>query len=126
VATGSAVARRTDVSGSAITVGASLYSGYFVNEHATAATAITYNLPTAANGRQYCFVNGYNGSAANTGVLTIQTSATGQFIIFTDGTLSATDGTVTSAGAGGDAACVVGVDVTHWMLYAQRGTWTKH
>jgi len=101
-------------------------SGYTVNEHATAGTAITYNLPTAAAGLQYCVANGYNGSAANTGILTVATSASGQFIIFTDGTLSATGGNVTSGGAAGDAACFVGVDTTHWMIYVNRGTWTKH
>jgi len=101
-------------------------SGYTVNEHATAGTAIVYNLPTAAAGLQYCVANGYNGSAANTGTLELLTSATGQFIIYTDGTLSATHGNVTSTGAAGDAACVVGVDATHWMLYVNRGSWTKN
>jgi len=101
-------------------------SGYTINEHATAGTAITYNLPTAAAGLQYCVANGYNGSAANTGTLELLTSATGQFIIYTDGTLSATHGNVTSTGAAGDAACVVGVDATHWMLYVNRGSWTKN
>lgn len=96
------------------------------NQNATAATAVTYNLPTAAAGKQFCFTNSNNGTSADTGVLTLQTSATGQFIIFTDGTLSATDGNVTSGGAAADAACVVGVDATHWQLYVQRGTWTKH
>ena len=70
--------------------------------------------------------NSYNGSAANTGALTIQTSAAGQFIIFTDGTLSASGGYVISGGAARDSACVVGVDSTHWMLYVSSGTWTKH
>ena len=49
------------------------------------------------------------------GALTIQTSAAGQFIIFTDGTLSASGGYVISGGAARDSACVVGVDSTHWM-----------
>ena len=96
------------------------------NEHATPATAMTYNLPTAAAGKQFCISNAYNGSNPDTGVITIATSASGQFIIFTDGTLSATGGNVTSGGAAADAACVAGVDATHWMLYVQRGTWTKH
>lgn len=109
-----------------VTVSTTLNSGYYVNEHATAATAITFNLPTAAAGKEFCFANGNNGSAANTGALTIATSAAGQFIIFTDGTLSATGGNVASGGAGGDAACVVGVDATHWLVYINRGTWTKN
>ena len=101
-------------------------SGYTINEYATAGTAITYTLPTAAAGKQYCVSNGYNGSAANTGTLEILTSASGQFIIFTDGTLSATGGYVISSGAARDSACVVGVDSTHWILYVQSGTWVKH
>jgi len=109
-----------------VTVSTTAISGYYNNQNATAATAVTYNLPTAAAGKQFCFTNSFNGTAANTGVLTIATSATGQFIIFTDGTLSATGGNITSGGAASDASCVVGVDSTHWQLYSQRGTWTKH
>lgn len=113
--------------GTPVTLGGTYKSGYTFNQHATAGTAVTYNLPTAAAGLQYCVANSYNGSAANTGKLTLQTSAAGQYIIFTDGTLSATGGYVDSTtGAAGDAACVVGVDATHWMLYVNRGTWTKH
>jgi hypothetical protein len=101
-------------------------SGYTFNEDATAAAAITYTLPTAAAGKQYCVKNAYNGSAANTGTLELLTSASGQFIIYTDGTLSASGGFVQSAGAAADAACVVGVDSTHWILYVQGGSWSKH
>jgi hypothetical protein len=109
-----------------VTVSTTAPSGYYNNQNATAATAVTYNLPTAAAGKQFCFTNSYNGSAADTGVLTIATSASGQFVIFTDGTLSATGGNVTSAGAAADAVCMVGVDSTHWQMYTQRGSWTKH
>jgi hypothetical protein len=101
-------------------------SGYTINENATAATAITYTLPTAAAGLQYCVANGYNGSAANTGTLELLTSASGQYIIFTDGTLSASGGYVISGGAARDAACVMGVDSTHWMLFPSSGSWAKH
>jgi hypothetical protein len=111
---------------SPVTVSTTASSEYHFNQHATTGTAMTYNLPTAAAGKQFCISNSNNGSAANTGVITIAGSAAGQFIIFTDGTLSATGGNVTSGGAAADAACVVGVDATHWMLYVQRGTWTKH
>lgn len=111
---------------SPVTVSSTLASEYHFNENATAATAMTYNLPTAAAGKQFCISNANNGSAANTGVLTFATSATGQFITFTDGTQSATGGNVTSGGAASDAACVVGIDSTHWQLYVQRGTWAKH
>lgn len=101
-------------------------SGYYINEQSTANAAFTGTLPTAAAGLQYCVSNAYNGSNPTTGALEILTSASGQFIIFTDGTLSATGGFVQSGGAAGDAACVVGVDATHWMLYVNRGSWTKH
>ena len=109
-----------------ITVSTTANSGFYNNQNATAATAVTYNLPTASAGKQFCFTNSYNGSAADTGILTIQVSASGQYIIFTDGTLSASNGNVTSGGAAADAACVVGVDTTYWQLYVQRGTWAKH
>lgn len=100
-------------------------SGYTINQEATAATAITYTLPTAAAGLQYCVKNGNNGSAADTGTLEILTSAAGQFIDV-NGTLSATGGYVISGGAAGDAACVVGIDSTHWEFYAQVGAWAIH
>jgi len=100
-------------------------SGYTINQEATAATAITYTLPTAAAGLQYCVKNGYNGSAADTGTLEILTSASGQFIVY-NGSISATNGYIISGGAAGDAACVVGIDATHWEAYAQVGTWTLH
>ena len=116
----------TATTGTTATLGGTFKSGYTFNQEATAATAVAYTLPTAAAGLQYCIGNSYNGSAATTGVLTLNTSASGQFIIFTDGTLSATGGNITSGGAAADAACVVGVDSTHWQLYVQRGTWTKH
>ena len=106
--------------------GTTYLSGYAVCEDATAAAACTGTLPTAAAGIQYCVSDGYNGSAPNTGVVTIQTSASGQYIIFTDGTLSATGGYVSSGGAARDSACVVGVDSTHWILYVQSGTFAKH
>ena len=108
------------------TLGGTYQSGYTFNQEATAATAITYTLPTAAAGKQYCVANSYNGSAATTGTIELLTSASGQFIIFTDGTLSATGGYVQSGGAARDSACVVGVDATHWMLYVSSGTWSKH
>jgi hypothetical protein len=102
-------------------------SGYTFNQESTPSAAVTYTLPTAAAGLQYCVANSYNGSNPTTGSLSIQTSASGQYIIFTDGTLSASGGYVSSGvGAAADAACVVGVDSAHWQLYANRGAWVKH
>jgi len=111
--------------GSSLTLGSKYQSGYTFNQNSSAAAAITYTLPTAAHGRQFCVKNSNNGSAADTGTLEILTSATGQFIIY-NGTLSATNGFIQSGGAAGDAACVVGVDSTHWEAYVQVGTWTLH
>jgi hypothetical protein len=99
----------------------------FMNQEATAGTAVTYTLPTAANGLMKCAMNSNNGTNPDTGILTLQTSAAGQFIIFTDGTLSASGGFVSSPGAAGDNGCVVGVDGTHWQFFQQSPTaWTKH
>jgi hypothetical protein len=115
----------TLTTGASATLGGTYNTGYTFNQHATAATAITYTLPTAAAGKQYCVKNSYNGSAADTGTITLQTSATGQFLI-SNGTLSATGGYIISAGAAGDAACAIAIDSTHWEVYAQSGTWTLH
>lgn len=136
---GGSVLSRADLNGTldsvmhvTVTTGssASLADGYFrttaMNQEATAGAAVTYTLPTAANGITKCAMNSNNGSAADTGVLTIATSASGQFIIGIAGTLTASGGNITSGGAGGDSACVIGVDATHWQLFVQNGTWTLH
>jgi hypothetical protein len=101
-------------------------SGYTINQDTTSsgAAAITYTLPTAAAGLQYCVNNGYDGTEMTTGTLTLQTSAAGQYIIY--GALSASDGYIVSGGAAGVSGCVVGIDATHWQFYAQAGTWTLH
>jgi trimeric autotransporter adhesin len=111
--------------GTPVTVSTTLNAEIHYNQNATAGTAITYNLPTAAAGKQFCISNSYNGSAANTGVLTVNTSAAGQYMIDVDGTRGSTGGHITSGGAGGDSVCVVGVDSTTWQVYTQKGTWTK-
>jgi hypothetical protein len=116
----------TVTTSSTATLGGTYNSGYTFNQEGTAATAITYTLPTAAAGKQYCVGNSYNGSAATTGTLEVITSASGQYIIFTDGTLSATGGYVLSGGAAADFACFVGVDATHWYFKPSSGSWTKH
>lgn len=108
-----------------VSVSSTLSSGFYFNHHGTAATAVTYTLPTAAAGKQFCFANGNGAGGANTGALQLNTSAAGQYIIADDGTLTASGGHVQSAGAAGDAACVVGADATHWRLFPSKGTWTK-
>lgn len=102
-------------------------NAYFVNQHATAGTAIEYDLPTppaAGGSAQFCFGNGWNGSAANTGKLKIK-AGTSTFIVFTDGTLSASAGFVQSPGAAADFGCVFSIDSTHWFFRPGSGTWTK-
>ncbi len=108
-----------------VTLGGTFKSGYTWNAEATAATAVTYNLPAAATGLQYCVGNSWNGSASTTGVLTVVAAASNT-IIFTDGTLSTTAGNVTSGGAAADMACFIGVDGSHWQMQTIRGSWAKH
>lgn len=115
----------TLTTGSTATLGGTYNSGYTINHEGTAATAVTYTLPVAAAGKQYCVKNGNNGSAADTGVLTLQVSGAGQSIVY-NGTAGASNGSFVSGGAAGDAACVIGVDSTHWEAYAQIGIWTVH
>lgn len=93
------------------------------NENSTATAPVTYNLPTASAGKQFCFTNANNGSQANTGVLSLKTSAAGQYIIQSDGTLSQSGGQVSSGGGYADSACLTGVDATHWMLNTRQGSW---
>lgn len=113
----------TITTASTATLGGTFQSGYTLNQEATAGTAVTYTLPVAAAGKQYCIKNSYNGSAGTTGILTLITSATGQFMIY-NGAVSATHGQIVSGGALGDAVCAVGIDATHWEIYTQQGTWT--
>jgi hypothetical protein len=99
-----------------------------VNANATPSTAIVATLPTASAGARYCIANSSNVTPApTTGTLKIQTSASGQLIIFSDGTVSASGGYVISGGAAGDFGCVFGVDSTHWQFTpAPSGTWVLH
>jgi hypothetical protein len=109
----------TITSGSTATLGGTYHSGYTFNNDG--ATAVTYTLPTAAAGLQYCVAN----DTGATGTLKVATSATGQFID-NAGVNTATGGYVITAGALGDAGCFIGMDATHWKLYVQGGTWTTH
>ncbi len=109
----------TITTSSTATLGGTYKSGYTINNDG--ATAVTYTLPTAAAGLQYCAFN----IAGATGTLELLTSASGQFID-NAGTYTATGGYIISGGALGDAACVTGIDSTHWKLWIQGGTWTTH
>lgn len=110
---------------SPITVSNNKYYEQVFNTITPAGTAVTYNLPAPVVGMQKCFTNSYDGAAV-TSILTIAVQATGQFIVFTDGTRSASGGNVTSAGAAHDSACFIGVDAVDWQQMTQSGTWTKH
>ena len=94
---------------------------YFFNHYGTPGTGVSYTLPTAAIYITKCFRE-YTG---NTGAITIQTSAAGQYIDVA-GVNTASGGYVISSGALGDSACVVAIDTTHWMLYVSSGPWTAH
>jgi hypothetical protein len=109
----------TTVTSAGYTLGATYKSGYTLTNPVAAAAAFAFTLPTAAAGLQYCLGNG----AAKTGVITVTSSAAGQYIDL-DGTLGATGGHVQSAGAAGDFACFIGVDATHWKVIPTKGTWT--
>ena len=102
------------------TLGGTYKSGYTFNSDGSA--AVTYTLPTASAGLQYC-VGNYTGA---TGTITVQTSASGQFID-NEGANTASGGYVISGGALGDAGCFVGITSTQWKLYSQGTTsWATH
>lgn len=107
--------------GTSATLGGVYKSGYTINNEGTITTAVTYTLPTAAVGLWYCVRN----AATETGTLTIQTSASGQFID-NAGAYTASGGYVISGGALADAACITAIDSTHWQLWISSGTWTTH
>lgn len=115
----------TITTSSSVTVSQVYQSGYYFNQEATVGQSVTYTLPVAALGRQKCFKNSNASGTADTGVLTIQVSGSGQTIDY-NGTVGASNGNLVSGGAAGDAACVVGISSTQWEAYAQVGTWTVH
>jgi hypothetical protein len=121
------VACPTTVPGVTLTTGSSatLTTPFTYNQEATAAQAITYTLPTASAGAQYCVANSQSSGTPTTGTLKVATSASGQYIDVA-GTLSASGGYVISAGAAGDGACFVGESGTVWYQYSQSGTWVTH
>jgi trimeric autotransporter adhesin len=116
----------TLTTGTTASLGGTYQSGYTFNQEGTAATAVTYTLPTPAAGKQYCIKNSYNGSAANTGVLTLAVATPGTHFIIYNGTKGTSTGTITSGGAAGDAMCAVAISATLWEAYVQVGTWTLH
>lgn len=100
-------------------------SGYYFNQEATAATAVTYTLPAPVAGYQFCVKNSNNGSAATTGVLELLVANTGTQSIIYNGTKS-TSGFFSSSGAAGDFGCVIGISATQWEATASVGSWAIH
>jgi hypothetical protein len=95
----------------------------YYNKDATAGAAVTYTLPAPAAGKQFCIKNSHNGTAADTGVLEFLVANTGTDSIIFNGSKSVS-GNITSSGAPGDSACVVGISSTQWEAYTSVGTWT--
>jgi hypothetical protein len=115
----------TITTGSSASLGGTYSTGYTFNQNPTAATAITYTLPVAAAGKQYCVGNSDNSGTSDTGTVRVVTSAAGQYI-HANGARSGSGGYIISAGAAGDKACFVGTTATDWEAYVQFGTWTLH
>jgi len=114
----------TLTTGASASLGTTYNSGYTFNQEGTAAAEVTYTLPTAAVGKQYCLANDNGAAGATTGILRVNSSAAGQHIRY-KGTIGATGGYIRSGGAAGDAACFVGISTTDWIVYVQSGTWTQ-
>ena len=112
----------TVVTSSTATLGASYNTGLALNENATASQAVTFTLPTPALGKYFCVKNFYNGSAFNTGALTVTVANTGtQKIVYAQGSFTGTS--IASAGAVGDYGCFTGVSTTLWDFNPSSGTW---
>jgi len=102
--------------------GAGKLQGVYLNQHATPATAMVYNLPVASAGQQFIVKNSHGAGGANTGVLTIH-PVTSSYINY-NGTNCTVSYDLVSGGAAGDYAAVVGTDATHWEVVGYKGTWT--
>jgi hypothetical protein len=92
-------------------------SGFFV-----CSSTCTVTPPVPAAGYQFCVWNGNNVST----VITLGALGSSSFYQNTARTAYGTagTGTLTSGGATGDLACIVGVDATHYQTVSFSGTWT--
>jgi hypothetical protein len=108
--------------GTSAALGNAYNSGYVFNQSATATAAVTYSLPGASPGDQYCVGNSDANGVADRGIIRVNTSGSGQYIHL-NGSRSASGGYVTSGGAAGDKACFVGITGTDWEFYPQWGNW---
>ena len=105
-------------------------SGFYYNQDATAATAVTYTLPTPVAGAQFCIKNDNSGGTPDTGTVKIVTANTGtqQISCLAGCSTSAitASGFIQSSGAAGDGACVVAKSTTQWDATISAGVWAIH
>jgi hypothetical protein len=80
--------------------------------------AITFNLPSGAQGVQRC----YRNSTGNSGVLTIAVSS-GNAIDLNGVNGTTGTGTLVSSGALGDYICLVADATNHWSAWGEQGSW---
>ncbi len=83
--------------------------------------AIIYNLPTGVSGYQRC----YRNATGKTGAITIAVT-TNNSIDLNGANGTTSTGTLVSAGALGDAVCLISDATNHWYAYVQKGTWTNN
>jgi len=108
----------------AITVGGTgIKSGYYLNCHTTETTTpITYTLPTAEAGMQFCIKNGYGDNAACSGALYASPAATDY--IEAAGTLGGQGKDYRSSGAAGDYVMLVCYKTNYWSVIGSVGSWS--
>ena len=118
--------RGAQIPGSPVTIATSgpvtVTAGGFYFNNATSG-GMTFNLPVITSGTvgaQFCFGN----STTKTGAITLQAPAS--TYIDNGGTNGSSAGTFVSAGALGDAACVVAVTVTQYKVYPSLGAWVNN
>lgn len=96
-------------------------SGYTFNQDSTAGNQVTYTLPVAVVGMQYCVKNSDVTGTARTGILKVDPQ-TSSYIHLNGVRLAASQGLASPALAG-SAACFVATTTTDWEAYVQFGTW---
>jgi hypothetical protein len=95
-----------------------------VNVNPSQSAALSVTLPVANIGITKCVVNSDVGGTSETGVITVHTSGTGQYIHL-NGTKGSSGGSAVSPGDAGDKACFRGWSATDWEMYAQSSGWTN-
>jgi len=93
------------------------YGTLFVNSDPD---PLTFTLPSASPGMNFCFVNGQGVNAQ----LTVD-AASGDFIVLDGQRTSVAAEYIRSSGAFGDRVCMVALDTTDWYVYIKYGTWVE-